>query len=191
MGALTHPCAGTRIPAPTRSIVTELSPAHTVLGLPSSAPPRAHPKPPHHPTRSRPQRPGRFTCSWIGRGSSRSWRVQTQAPPGGARAATAAPATPVPPPPPRLPGAASPQGFAGCGGRRDRERLPIGPALGGRPQQPPRRVQLPAARRPPPARTGTGSELLAARRKGCSEPPGWAGIPSHCWIRGAGTTFPE
>lgn len=33
------------------------------------------------------------TCSWIGGGSSRSWRVQTQAPPGGAGAATAAPAT--------------------------------------------------------------------------------------------------
>lgn len=33
------------------------------------------------------------TCSWIGGGSSRSWRVQTQAPPGGAGAATAAPST--------------------------------------------------------------------------------------------------
>lgn len=37
--------------------------------------------------------PGLFTCSWIGGGSSRSWRVQTQAPPGGAGAAIAAPAT--------------------------------------------------------------------------------------------------
>lgn len=47
---------------------------------------------------------------------------------------------------------------------------------------------------PPPARTGAGSELLAAQRsaaQGCSEPPEWAGIPSLCWIRGAGTTFPE
>lgn len=36
-------------------------------------------------------------------------------------------------PPLRLQGAAAPQGFAGCGGRRDPERLPIGPGARGAP----------------------------------------------------------
>lgn len=168
-------------------IVTELSPAHTVLGLRSSATPRAYPKP--HPRRDR---SARSLHLFVDRRRLEPLLARPDS--GAARRCRRSYRRPCHhrcrrrrrracPEKPRRRG--SP---VAAGGAIPSVLRSVGRSEGAR-------SSLPAASHcPPPARTGAGSELLAAQHsaaQGCSEPPEWAGIPSLCWIRGAGTTFPE
>lgn len=161
-------------------IVTELSPAHTVLGLPSSPSQRAHPALPRR------GRSARSVHLFADR--RRLQPLLARPDPGAARRCPRSYRRP-------------------CHHRCRRLACPELPRRGGPPvaavaairsvhrsagRLEGARSSRPAASHcPPPARFGAGSELLAAQRRGCSEPPEWAGIPPLCWIRGAGTTFLE
>lgn len=167
-------------------IITELSPAHTVLGLSSSATRRAHPKP--HPRRGRSARSLHLFVdrrrlepllarpdSGAARRCRRSYRRPCHH-----RCRRRSRCRRACQKKPRRRG--SP---VAAGGAIPSVLRSVGRLEGARSSRPA------ASHCPPLARPGAGSELPRRAAQGCSESPEWAGIPSLCWIRGAGTTFPE